>query len=77
MTVGKIIALVDINTISEATGDDNYGFIFTSVNGVSYLICGKHAEYGVSDYTVTNSAPLIDDIDAVDYYNSGNEPIGG
>lgn len=76
VTVGKITALADINTISEATGDDNFGFIFTSVNGVSYLICGKHAEYGVSDYTVTNPAPIMGDVDAVDYFDSGNEPTG-
>lgn len=86
VTVGNI---TKFGRIRDATFDhigDGYahGFVFTSVNGVSYFICGM-ASYGYGaehvteymGYDVTEINPTPEAIDAVQYYDSGPKTPGG
>lgn len=71
-----------------APGDPDYnpGFVFTSVNGVKYFISGRTSysygmvhqyEYLNFGFTMTDSAPTMMKIDAINNYKSGPYPSGG
>jgi hypothetical protein len=78
VTVGHITALWESNLADDGDGNEvytNFGFIFTSVSGVSYFISGR-ADIGspdapLTDLTVMKQNPSMEEIEAVHNYELG------
>ncbi len=86
VTVGNITALWesniavddDDNPVYDGEGNEvytNFGFIFTSVNGVSYFVSGRinvgSADSPLTDLTVIKQNPTMEDIEEVHNYELG------
>ncbi|NLO48884.1 MAG: hypothetical protein GX111_11285 [Clostridiales bacterium] len=69
VTVGNITKLlIDSN--------GNSGFVFTSVNGVSYFFGGTEPyDYLNLEFIVTNAAPTMKDIQEISYYWPGSDSM--